>query len=650
MSDDVKVTISADISQMVAGMNTAAGKLEEAVKGMTGNLDKLATSSRDAGKAHEGMTGSISASIKEYAAGAAAGFTMAGAIEKCVGFAKDWIASIPEMIRSTGELAESFKGLRYETGASLDQLNTMHAALLLEGKSADELQTLFLGSQKGIKANADALVANGVAADKAALIAMPFEDYLRRVDDLAQKFASSTERAQFLMLALGKSGAAAGTDLHELVERMEEAKKLTENGGPISERSIQQMEEGKTALGRLNLQQEIYAANVSSHSASILTWWHNLRADTMEAGNEQNVVNRYLDAGLISADRYAIGVNRAFGPLLDQIKKLREEWEKIAASSMDAGAHFGAADKKTGHLQAVPGKTGGTKAPKIPKAYVDEEVLSFNEMSEWSEKYLAKQKETQDKVDKEAAKYAEKWRQDKAEYLNDVSEIKQKTAAALYTSQTIKGGITDYLKQSREELKQWGLAAKATAQQIEGTFAQSTKGMLTGQMTLSQGLKNLWQGVSDAVVGMIAEMFAKWATSKLAEMIIGKTTATSEAAGGAAAYAVAAMQSVAAIPMVGWAMAPGVGAAAYATGMGYAALASAAGGWDRVPSDQLAQIHKNEMILPAPIAEAARQTFAGGGGATEIHFHGVTDGSWWKAQQGNIIKTINEAVTNRRKN
>ncbi len=35
-------------------------------------------------------------------------------------------------------------------------------------------------------------------------------------------------------------------------------------------------------------------------------------------------------------------------------------------------------------------------------------------------------------------------------------------------------------------------------------------------------------------------------------------------------------------------------------------MKSAAGGWDKVPGDQVAQVHKDEMILPAELAEGVR--------------------------------------------
>ena len=67
------------------------------------------------------------------------------------------------------------------------------------------------------------------------------------------------------------------------------------------------------------------------------------------------------------------------------------------------------------------------------------------------------------------------------------------------------------------------------------------------------------------------------------------------------------MSSVAAIPFVGWAMAPGVGAETFATAMAFLPMASAAGGWDNVPFDgAITELHKNEMVLPASIASPLR--------------------------------------------
>jgi len=169
-------------------------------------------------------------------------------------------------------------------------------------------------------------------------------------------------------------------------------------------------------------------------------------------------------------------------------------------------------------------------------------------------------------------------------------------------------------------------------------------------MSWGDAFRNVVSQALDGIINFFVQWgiqeAIRWATS----LAMGATSRATEAEGAAAVYSVNAMGSVAAIPMVGWAMAPGVGAAAYAEGLGMAALASAAGGWDRVPADQVAMIHKNEMVLPASIAEPVRQmAAAGGGGGAQIHFHGVTDASWWKHNQGNIVRTIGEVMRNGRK-
>jgi hypothetical protein len=87
-----------------------------------------------------------------------------------------------------------------------------------------------------------------------------------------------------------------------------------------------------------------------------------------------------------------------------------------------------------------------------------------------------------------------------------------------------------------------------------------------------------------------------------------QTSATNvaEAMSYAAVGGVAAGQSVAAIPYVGWAMAPGVAASTYAE---LAAMGSMAafdkGSWE-VPNDMVAQIHQGEMIVPRTFAESLR--------------------------------------------
>ena len=247
------------------------------------------------------------------------------------------------------------------------------------------------------------------------------------------------------------------------------------------------------------------------------------------------------------------------------------------------------------------------------------------------------------------------------ELQNKIVEARRKAAAemAQIDRQTlleqrklsVSGGLKAYLVEARSALREYGTAAQGAARGVESAFANSAKGILTGQMTLTQSLTALWQGIRDAVIGQIAEMAAKWITSKLLEMIIGRTAAVSGAASSAALYATNAMASVAAIPFTGWAMAPAVGAEAYATGMGYAALASAARGYD-IPAglNPITQLHEREMVLPRREADTIRSLGEGGrSGGNHFHFHGVTDRTWWDHNKSHIARTLKEMQSDRRR-
>lgn len=187
-------------------------------------------------------------------------------------------------------------------------------------------------------------------------------------------------------------------------------------------------------------------------------------------------------------------------------------------------------------------------------------------------------------------------------------------------------------------------------------FSSAIQGLVKGTMTWADAL----HAVLDSALNWIINFFVQWglqaAANYLALQIFGAASRTAEATGAAAVYAVNAMSSVAAIPMIGWAMAPGVGAAAYGAGLAMAGLSSAAGGWGEVPHDQIAQIHKKEMILPAQLAEGVRGMIAGGGpkGSGDTFIIQAADAKsfmdMYKRSGPEIIKHTKEMTRNRRTN
>lgn len=180
---------------------------------------------------------------------------------------------------------------------------------------------------------------------------------------------------------------------------------------------------------------------------------------------------------------------------------------------------------------------------------------------------------------------------------------------------------------------------------IKSAFSQSISGIIQGTQTLQQAMTRIFQSILlEFVNNLVTKMVDKWLVGELTKRLFSEETlimlgvqqkaavaeqmVTQQAAGvtgvmsNASIAAAAAMASVAAIPLVGWAMAPAVGAETYATAMAF--LPSAAGGYD-IPAgvNPLVQTHEKEMILPAKHADTIRRLSESGGGTSggDTHYH-----------------------------
>jgi hypothetical protein len=164
---------------------------------------------------------------------------------------------------------------------------------------------------------------------------------------------------------------------------------------------------------------------------------------------------------------------------------------------------------------------------------------------------------------------------------------------------------------------------------IASSFERSLKGMILGTTTFRQAIANLGQAVLGEFIHLGVGMATHWLAmeaARTAATLSGAATRTAADTGAAEqsialsvatavkdiavkAYQAAAGASaaIAAIPVFGPALAPAAAAGALAAVVALGkSVASAAGGWERVPQDQLAQLHKDEMVLPASLAGRLR--------------------------------------------
>jgi hypothetical protein len=207
----------------------------------------------------------------------------------------------------------------------------------------------------------------------------------------------------------------------------------------------------------------------------------------------------------------------------------------------------------------------------------------------------------------------------------------------------------------------------------ESSITSVTRSFARGLVQMGEGSKSFGQ-VMASIGNQIAMKFADVVAKIVSDWIIAETTKTTASQAGfvvrsafdvqaseqsrsnsflaaqkvalnnAVQAASGAYASASSIPLVGWLIAPGAAAAAFAAVEAFGALTSAAGGYD-IPAgvNPLVQAHASEMILPASIANplraqlasasfggASAQNASSGGGDTHIHnwhLHGVMDGA-----------------------
>lgn len=182
---------------------------------------------------------------------------------------------------------------------------------------------------------------------------------------------------------------------------------------------------------------------------------------------------------------------------------------------------------------------------------------------------------------------------------------------------------TELTKDAISQTAQNTRNAVQAAQAAGGTGISTMLGSWTqmeAQKTTATVAGNTARTASDTAAA--ATQTAVQTSAATAGRAVETATNTASVQGSAAKAAAGAYSAVAGIPYVGPFLAPAAAGVAYAAVMAYDSLASLdVGAWN-VPQDMVAQIHKNEMVVPATFAQGMRDgSFSGGGqGGTSISY------------------------------
>lgn len=193
---------------------------------------------------------------------------------------------------------------------------------------------------------------------------------------------------------------------------------------------------------------------------------------------------------------------------------------------------------------------------------------------------------------------------------------------------------------------------EATLDRVHALFERSFEGFFALNDTLAESFRKLGVNILGAMVTAAIESAKAWLVSTLVTQKMGEQTARKTVVNSAVEAAARAWAATVGIPVVGPILAPVAAAASFTGVLAFGgSIASAAGGWDNVPADQLAMVHKSEMILPAPLAESIRAMAGGGGrsGGGTLHVSAIDAQSFEAALRRNdstLVRVIEDLFRN----
>lgn len=153
--------------------------------------------------------------------------------------------------------------------------------------------------------------------------------------------------------------------------------------------------------------------------------------------------------------------------------------------------------------------------------------------------------------------------------------------AAVVAGETARTGVTVAGETTRQGVEIAGTAVHGVQELAKTGASVAAQGVQTGAKVAGEGTRG-----TVGAAGALAEILRRAATS-----------------------AAGAFSSTVVIPFIGPVAAPVAAAAALAAVLGFGALVSARGGQERVPTDgQITELHKDEMVLPAWMANPFRES------------------------------------------
>ena len=205
----------------------------------------------------------------------------------------------------------------------------------------------------------------------------------------------------------------------------------------------------------------------------------------------------------------------------------------------------------------------------------------------------------------------EQWKQ------QQIAELEKKRAEE--TSRLLAQSRAEEAKavaETKRRLADMQRSAEAYAAPVKAMMDDLIDGILSGHASMSDAMKALWVSLAKMVVGKLWEMATAHIAAMAVETAAKQTAATAQVTADAAAAGAETAKQTSTIPFVGPAIAVAAGLAMMAAIIAAMKIKSAARGYD-IPStvsSHILEVHRDEMVLPAHIANPLREQLRNNGG------------------------------------
>jgi TP901 family phage tail tape measure protein len=504
-------------------------------------------------------------------------------------FAVDKIAELEEHF---GNLAEQINRTAQMTGLSAEAVQQFTFAVEMTGGSAESAATTITRLEKNM---AEAATGTGQAALAFKDLGIQVTDSNGKIrplqsvlGDLAEKFKNSNDGATktaYALQLMGRGGAELIPVLNKGKEGLEELnEELEKTGGRLTSGQLEAFQRLDDGIKMMNKSWEGFKLAVASlfepAAEKIVQWLTKIIQLGTEAAKWVNSIG-YAKYAPINQDgtEDSGGKNDLKNPSTEQsvseARKIAQEKIKQMQLARREQILIGQEnDKQELEMQQI------TKEEYLKRAYDAQIALDKIEIDGARQRLEA--------VKGNAAEEAAA--QTQLDNVKMQSRVKELQASNAIQAEQRKTSLENF---------------KTMFDSFNTGLQSMTEKLIRGTATWKEAFRSMCADMIVSFAKMQVANVAKalWAAAISKEISIKQMIL--ERSANAVKAATGAWSSTVGIPIVGPVLAPIAAAGAFAGVMAFG-MPSAAGGWDEVPRDSLAMVHKKEMVLPAPLAEKVR--------------------------------------------